>query len=103
MPAGRKVISVALFLLIASSANAAERKYEGETEEGRPGWYPPTTHVYYLPTSTVTIDIVDGESRKRIWRSFAIDYLRGKPARIDKLVDRETRKMFKRFPVESSK
>lgn len=35
MPAGRKVISVALFLLIASSANAAERKYEGETEEGR--------------------------------------------------------------------
>ena len=56
-----------------------------------------------MPIGTVTIDLLDGESKQRVWRGFAIEYLRGKPARTDKLVDRVTRKIFKRFPVEPMK
>lgn len=65
--------------------------------------YSPTKQRYYLPIGTVTIDLLDGESKQRVWRGFAIEYLRGKPARTDKLVDRVTRKIFKRFPVEPMK
>lgn len=83
--------------------NVHELGYSGFYWHRWSGLYPPTTQVYYLPVGTVTIDLLDGESKERVWRAFAIGYLRGEPARTDKLVDSVTRKIFKRFPVESMK
>lgn len=83
--------------------NVNELGYSGFYWRRAGGLYPPTTQVYYLPIGTVTVDLLDGHSRKRVWRGYAIDYLRGKPAHTDKLVDTLTKKMFKRFPGTSAK
>lgn len=83
--------------------NVNELGYSGFYWRRSEGSYPSAVQVYYLPIDTVTIDLLDGESKERVWRAFAIDYLRGEPARTDKLVDSVTRKIFKRFPVESMK
>lgn len=83
--------------------NVDELGYSGFYWRRWEGSYPPTTQVYYLPIGTVTIELRDGASRERIWRGFAIDYLRGKAERTYKRVDTVTRKMFKRFPRESGK
>jgi hypothetical protein len=83
--------------------NVNELGYPGFYWRRWEGSYPPTTQVYYLPVGTVTIDLLDAESKERLWRGFAIDYLRGKAEKTYKRVDTVTRKMFKRFPRESEK
>ncbi|MDX1489613.1 MAG: DUF4136 domain-containing protein [Acidiferrobacterales bacterium] len=83
--------------------NVNELGYSGFYWRRWEGLYPPTTQVYYLPVGTVTIELLDGASRERIWRGFAIDYLRGRAERTYERVDTVTRKMFKRFPRESGK
>ncbi len=83
--------------------NLDELGYSGFYWRRWEGVYPPTTQVYYLPVGTVTINLLDAESKERVWRGFAIEYLRGKPARTDRVVDSVMRKIFKRFPVEARK
>ena len=63
------------------------------------GEYPPTTRTSYLPVGTVVVEIFDKDSRERVWFGFAVEYFRGKPHKIDRLLDKVAKKMFRYFPA----
>ena len=63
------------------------------------GEYPPTTRTSYLPVGTVMVQMFDKRSKKRVWLGFAVEYFRGKPQKIDQLLDKVAKKMFRHFPV----
>lgn len=63
------------------------------------GEYPPTTRTSYLPVGTVIVQIFDKRSKERVWLGFAVEYFRGKPQKIDQLLDKVAKKMFRHFPT----
>lgn len=63
------------------------------------GEYPPTTRTSYLPVGTVMVEIFDKDSKERVWLGFAVEYFRGKPQKIDQLLDKVAKKMFRHFPA----
>lgn len=63
------------------------------------GEYPPTTRTSYLPVGTVMVEIFDKRSKERVWLGFAVEYFRGKPQKIDRLLDKVAKKMFRHFPA----
>ncbi|MFQ5935325.1 MAG: DUF4136 domain-containing protein [Acidiferrobacterales bacterium] len=63
------------------------------------GAYPPTTQVDYFPLGRMKVELLDGDSRERVWLGVGIGYVFvEKPSQVAKLIERVTRKMFKRFP-----
>ncbi len=63
------------------------------------GEYPPTTRRSYLPLGTVIVEIFDKDSKERVWLGFAVEYFRGKPQKLDQLLDKVAKKMFRYFPA----
>ncbi len=63
------------------------------------GEYPPTTRSSYLPVGTVIVEIFDKDSKERVWLGFAVEYFRGKPQKLDQLLDKVAKKMFRHFPA----
>ena len=63
------------------------------------GEYPPTTRTSYLPVGTVMVQIFDKRSKECVWLGFAVEYFRGKPQKIDQLLDKVAKKMFQHFPA----
>jgi hypothetical protein len=63
------------------------------------GEYPPTTRTSYLPVGTVIVEIFDKDSKERVWLGFAVEYFRGRPQKIDQLLDKVAKRMFRDFPA----
>ncbi len=49
---------------------------------------------------TLTVDLVEGDSQRPVWRGVAVEVMGGdpKPEKLRKLIDKVTRKMFKQYP-----
>ena len=63
------------------------------------GEYPPTTPTSYLPVGTVVVEIFEKDKKERVWMGFAVEYFRGKPQKIDQLLEKVAKKMFRYFPA----
>jgi Domain of unknown function (DUF4136) len=79
--------------------NVDELGYSGYYWRQWAGEYPPTTSRYYVPVGTVMVEIFDKDSKERVWLGFAIEYFRGTPQKLDQLLDKVARKMFRYFPA----
>jgi hypothetical protein len=77
-----------------------ELGYSGFLWRLRGDRYPPTTQIYYIPTGTLRVDVLDSVSRRPVWRSLTIEYLRDSSEKNAKRIDKAVRKIFKKFPLK---
>ncbi len=75
-----------------------ELGYSGFLWRRRGDRYPPTTQIYYIPTATFGVDVLDSVSRRPVWRSLTIEYLRDSSEKNAKRIENTVRKIFKKFP-----
>ena len=75
-----------------------ELGYSGYYWRQSGGEYPSTTPSCYLPVGTVMVEIFDRQE-ERVWLGFAVEYFRGKPQKVDQLLDKVAKKMFRDFPA----
>jgi hypothetical protein len=92
---------------VAAIGHTSERQTLETFYDGFPGWGwrrfgggmgETTTQVERTPIGTLTVDIFDGQSKKLIWRSHAMDALSGKPEKNEKKLEKDVEDMFKKFP-----
>lgn len=84
---------------IGTVVDVNELGYSGYYWRQWMGEYPPTTRSSYLPVGTVIVEIFDKNSKERVWLGFAVEYFRGKPQKLDQLLDKVAKKMFRHFPA----
>ncbi len=75
-----------------------ELGYSGFLWRRRGDRYPPTTQIYYIPTATFGVDVLDSVSRRPVWRSLTIEYLRDSSEKNAKRIENTVRNIFKKFP-----
>ena len=77
-----------------------ELGYSGFLWRRRGDRYPPTTQIYYIPTGTLRVDVLDSVSWKPVWQGLRIEYLRNSSEKNAKRIEKTVRKIFKKFPLK---
>jgi hypothetical protein len=101
----RKVDGPADLYILAHTATGIGRVidvnelgYSGYYWRQSGGEYPPTTPSSYLPVGTVMVEIFNRQ-KERVWLGFAVEYFRSKVQKVDRLLDKVAKKMFRDFPA----